>query len=79
MTVLRYQRHLRLDWERLSGALDAPDPRYLVVLGSTVTVLSSTELAARLAAGRSETVIIWRAPALEQVRRDAQLHGIDLP
>jgi len=78
--VQRYEGHLRSAWVRLAEALDAPDPRYVVVLGSTVVVLGQSELYAELATHRTGAVVAWQAPSLEEIRRAAELEGFgDVP
>jgi len=73
--VHRYEGQLRSVWSRLATALDTPDPRYIVALGSTVAVLSQSDLHGRLTTDRTGAVVAWRAPSLDDVRREAQLEG----
>jgi len=78
--VHRYAGHLRSVWSRLTTALDASDPRYVVALGSTVAVLGHSDLCARLTTDRTGAIVAWRAPSLAEVRHQAQLEGFgDVP
>jgi len=76
-----HQHHMRSAWSRLTAGLEAPGPRYLVVLGGAqLTVLGQSELDARIADPQTGVVVAWLAPSLEQIRRAAELEGFgDVP